>query len=104
MKFNRTVAAGSIIALALAGAAPALAQMEPSAFTPETVPPDAPFGELPVDPMTVDLAAIGDLLAALTPEQALELQQRCVVITENADNYSAEAVALCTAVLEATAM
>jgi hypothetical protein len=92
---------GSAAALAFAVAtSPGYAQLAPSAFAPENVAPDNPFGELPVDPAAVDLANIAAFLATLTPEQVTELQQRCVVVTGNAANYNEAAVNLCTAVVE----
>jgi len=103
MKLNRIAAAGTAIAIALAWATSPMAQIAPSAFTAENVTAEAPFGELPVDPAAVDLADIAGLMATLTPEQQLELQQRCAVITGAADNYAAEAVALCEAVVAAAA-
>lgn len=102
MKRN-TIAAGSAIAIIVAWASAPLAQPVAGDFTVETVPAEAPFGELPVDPATIDLMAVGDFLATLTEEQKTELEQRCVVITENVDVYAADAVALCDAVIaEAT--
>jgi hypothetical protein len=101
MRLNHIAAAGTAIAIALAWATSPMAQIAPSQYTPENVTAEAPFGELPVDPATVDLANIGALLATLTLEQVLELQQRCVVITGNAATYTAEAVAVCEAVIAA---
>jgi hypothetical protein len=103
MRLNHSAAAGTAIALALAWATSPLAQIAPSAFTPENVAPDAPFGELPIDPATVDLANIAALMAGLTPEQQLELQQRCAVVAGNAAAYPVAAVALCEAVVAAAA-
>lgn len=91
---------GSAAALAFAAAtSPGYGQLAPSAFTPETVAPDNPFGELPVDPAAIDLADIAAFLATLTPEQVTELQQRCIVIAGNAGDYNEPAVNLCTAVV-----
>lgn len=53
-----------------------------------------------MDPAAIDLTAIDAFLATLTPEQATELQQRCVVITENSASHDEPTVNLCTAVVE----
>jgi hypothetical protein len=103
MKINRTVAAGSAIALALAWASAPLAQPAPSDFTAENVAADAPFGDLPIDVATINVDDIEGYLATLmqtmTPEQQTELQQRCVIISANADAYATAAVTLCDSLL-----
>jgi hypothetical protein len=101
MKLNRIAAAGTAIALAFAWASAPLAQVAASAYTAENVAADNPFGALPVDPATVDLANLDGLMATLTEEQQTELTQRCVVIAGNGDLYAAGAVALCEAIVAA---
>jgi hypothetical protein len=86
---------------ALSGAA--FAQVGPSAFTTDNVVPANPFGELPVDPATIDLNNVAAFLDTLTVEQRTELQQRCAVISANPMTYEAAAVTLCTSVVAAAA-
>jgi hypothetical protein len=99
MRLNKIAAAATAIALTVGWATAPMAQIAPSAFTMENVAADNPFGELPVDLAAIDVANVEAFLATLTVEQRLELQQRCVVVTGNAANYAAEALALCTAVV-----
>lgn len=99
-----SIATVTTIALA-AVAAPSFAQVEiaPSEFTIENVRTDAPFVGLPIDRQFVAsyLEDIAAFLARFDEESLTELQQRCVVITENADLYDEASVQLCEAVLEA---
>jgi hypothetical protein len=93
---------GSALAVAFWATAP-LAQPAPSAFTVDTVLGADPFGELPVDPATIDPANLGTFLATLTAEQRLELEQRCVVIGANTVAYDMNTVVFCQAVIAAAA-
>ncbi len=103
MKINRMATAGAAIALTLAWASAPLAQPAPSAFTTENISAEAPFGDLPIDVAMINVddieAYLADLVQTLSPDQQAELEQRCVVISTNADMYPAPAVTLCTAVL-----
>lgn len=82
---------------------PALAQEDAaSEFTTETVVPGRPFEGLPIDRTRLadHIDDIAGFLARLTDEQEVELRQRCVVVTGNADLYAEMVVEFCTAVLE----
>lgn len=70
-------------------------------FTPETVDPADPFGDLDFDvTATSDANAIAGFLASLTQEQLTELTQRCVVIEANADTYDDSDVNFCALTLD----
>jgi hypothetical protein len=93
-------AVGSALAVALWATAP-FAQPAPSAFTVDTVLAANPFGELPIDPATIDVANIGAFLGTLTAEQRLELDQRCAVVSANTATYDMATVTFCMAVVAA---
>jgi len=70
-------------------------------FTPETVDPADPFGDIEVDvTATADANAIAGFLATLTPEQLTELTQRCLVIEANAGDYADADVNFCALALD----
>jgi hypothetical protein len=73
----------------------------PSDFTPETVPPIAPFGDLPINPGEVDRHLILEFLEALDQEERTELEQRCSVVTVNGQLYDPTTVRFCTSVIVA---
>lgn len=82
----------------------AIAQEETPAFTTANVLPRAPFGTLPIDRARIPehMENLDRFLARLNESQRTELQQRCEVITANADTYQALVVGFCNAVLTAT--
>ena len=96
---------GTAASLALATLiVPAVSQeIAPSTFTTENVSPRSPFGTLPIDRSRIPdhLQDIATFLVRLSEAQRTELQQRCVVITGNADLYDDNSVDLCNAVLAA---
>ena len=92
------------VSVLFAGIAPSMSQeIAASEFNTENVRRDAPFLGLPIDRSRVDryLENIEAFLARFDDEQLTELQQRCVVITDNDDIYDDASVELCNAVLEA---
>jgi hypothetical protein len=92
------------VSVLLAGIAPSMSQeIAASEFNTENVRRDAPFLGLPIDRSRVDryLADIDAFLARFNEEDLTELQQRCVVITDNDDIYDEASVELCNAVLAA---
>lgn len=98
------VATSVTVSMLVAGITPSISQeIAASEFNTENVRRDAPFVGLPIDRSRVDryLENIEAFLARFDEEQLTELQQRCVVITENEDNYDDASIRLCNAVLEA---
>ena len=92
------------VSVVVAGIAPSLSQeLAASEFTTENVRRDAPFLGLRIDRNFVDryLEDITAFLNRFNEGQLTELQQRCVVITDNDDLYDARSVQLCNAVIEA---
>ena len=97
------LAIGAILSTA---AQPLVAQeIAASEFTTDNVNPQAPFAGLPIDRSRIErnLENIEAFLLRFSEEQLLELQQRCVVITENEELYDDPSVRLCEAVLAAAA-
>ena len=56
-------------------------------FTPATVPPDAPFGDIPVDYERTDNRPLAAFLLELGSGQRIELIQRCWVVVRNQSRY-----------------
>ena len=96
-------AIGSALALTLWATAPYAqpAPPAPSAFTVDTVLAADPFGDLPVDLATIDMANIGGFLGTLSTEQRLELTQRCAVVSANTAAYDLATVTFCQAAIAA---
>jgi len=91
------------VALAIGVVGRASAQLvEPSAFTPATVTPIDPFGDLSVDVEEIDRHRIVEFMEAIGREQRMELEQRCSVVTVNGQLYDPITVQFCTSVLVAS--
>lgn len=64
-------------------------------FTPATVPPDAPFGDIPVDYERTDNRPLAAFLLELGSAQRIELIHRCWVVVRNQSRYQNLDVGYC---------
>ncbi len=64
-------------------------------FTAAMVPPDAPFGDIPVDYNRTDNRPLAAFLLELGSGQRIELIQRCWIVVRNQSRYRNLDVAYC---------
>jgi hypothetical protein len=85
-------------AIATFGGGLAIAQVATEEFTLESMPSDAPFGELPMEGYSTDNVA--QIVENMSAPQRDELQKRCTVIIANGDVYGTANVDFCNAASE----
>ena len=100
-RFGYSLAIGIAAGVALATFNSVSAQEAASAFTVDNVAVVRPFGDLPIDRSRIPdhLQDLGGFLGPFSDAAIVELRQRCVVISGNADLYDENSVNLCNAVL-----